>query len=152
MVIVLISILAVYAAPQFNRGTHEVAESAGEVIEAIRYTQVLAMEHSGLGDSEPDGNDDYYCFRITGSSYAVSISDSDSDNTAVNDPVQGGNYRESWSGGVGLTPSVNDICFTARGVPVDTSGSELGADVTITVSRSGANQVVTVEQLTGYAH
>jgi len=156
MVIIVIGIVAVYAAPRFNLDDYEVTEAASEVVEAIRYTQALAMEHSGLADSDTDGNEDLYCFRIAGNNYAVSISDSNS-NPAVNvaDPVTGAvSYTQSWGTGITFNPapSVNDICFSSRGEPIDINGAALGANATITVRSGGANSIITVEQLTGFTH
>jgi len=154
MVIVLVGIISIYAAPRFNLSGYDVTESAGEVVEAIRYTQALAMQHSGLADSDGDGNSDYYCFQVAGNNYTVTISDSDSNAlVTVSDPVSGAaSYTQSWSSGISLTPSVNDLCFSSRGEPVDTGGTTLTSDVTITVASGSSNSTVTVEQLTGYTH
>ncbi len=153
MVIIVIGIIAVYAAPGFNLDNYDVTEAASEVVEAIRYTQTLSMEHSGF-DSDGDTNNDFYCFQIVGNSYTVSLIDNNSNPlAAVADPVTGAAaYTQSWAGGITLAPSVNDICFTSRGEPVDTNNTALAANVTITVTSGGSNAAITVERLTGFTY
>ena len=152
LVIVLIAIIAIYAAPQFNKRDFDVAEAAGEVVEAIRYTQSLAMQHSGKW-LDTDNNQDYYRFQISGNNYSVSLVDSDTVNEVVNPVTGASNYTQSWSSGIKLSTTTTDIFFNSRGEPVNSSGVTL-SEVTITVSDSSdsVSQRITVEQLTGYTH
>jgi MSHA pilin protein MshC len=155
MVMVLISVIAIYAAPRFNPDDYDVTEAASEVIEALRYTQVLSMEHSGM-DTDADSNSDFYCMRMTANGYTVSLIDNNSLPlaTLVADPVTGGaSYTQSWAAGaITLAPTVNDVCFSSQGEPVNTAGAALAADVTITVTSGSSNATVTVEEITGFSH
>lgn len=150
MVIVLVGVIAIYAAPRLNLDSYDATEAAGEVIEALRYTQALSMEHSGF-DSDGDNNYDYYCFQVVGNNYTISLIDVDDNPLAgIANPVTGAaTYTQSWGGGITLTPSVNAICFSSRGEPVNTADAPLG-NATINVQSGTSTTTVTVEQLTGF--
>ncbi len=142
LVIVIVGVLAVYAAPRFDRDAFDVASAADELIEAIRYTQEMAMSHSGI-DDDGDGNPDNYRITLSGGGYTVSLVDSNSTTNVPNPVTNAASYTESWSG-ISLGPATT-INFDSRGRP------DLGADVTITLSRSGESATVDIERATGFA-
>lgn len=146
MVIVLVGILSVFAATRFNLTDYETQETAVELIEAIRYAQAQAMNHSGA-DSDGDGNFDRYRVNLNNAAdtYSIVIDDSNSSNLGdVANPTSGSaTYTQSWTGGVDITPSVAVISFNSRGEPVVGGGATIGINGDITL---------TVEPLTGYVH
>ena len=141
-VMVLLGILSVYAVARFDPDPFDVSAAADELVEAVRYTQQMAMSHSGI-DADGDGNADNYRITITAGGYSITLEDSDS-SANVRDPVTGAvSFSESWSG-VALNPTVT-INFNSRGRP------DLAANATITLSKGGDAQTVTIEQTTGFA-
>jgi MSHA pilin protein MshC len=153
MVIVIIGIVAAYAAPRFNRSEYDVTSAAGEIVEAIRYGQSLALQHSGL-DADGDGNLDYYHFQISGNTYSLTTFDSNSPTLSnITNPVSGAStYTQSWSSGITLASTTADIYFNSRGEPVNNSLNPLTSDTTITVTSGGSSATVIVEQLTGFTY
>ncbi len=153
MVIILVGIIAVYAAPRFNRDTFDLRSASGEVVSALRYAQTMAMQHSGLANVDGGGRD-YYTFQVANNGYTVAIGDSDSTHVDVPNPVGGaGSYSQSWSAGsVGLTASTANIYFTSKGEPIDASGNPLAADTTLSISVGSESDTIIVERLTGYVH
>ncbi|QEP42889.1 type II secretion system protein [Ectothiorhodospiraceae bacterium BW-2] len=150
MVIVLIGILAAYAAPKFNQNEFKVVEKAREVVEAIRYAQAQAMQHSGF--------ENYYGIKFSGNGYQVATMTSDgniaSDNSVKN-LTGSGLYVQSWSSGVSLSSSESTIFFNSRGMPLKpNSGSgavdEIDNDVTITITIGSVSKALTLYQLTGF--
>jgi MSHA pilin protein MshC len=142
LVIVILGVIAVYAAPRFNRDAFDAAAAADELTEAIRYTQEMAMTHSGY-DEDGDGNLDNYRITISASGYTVTLVDSNSSSNVRNPVTKGASYTESWSG-ISLSPTTT-INFDSRGRP------DLGADATITLTAGGDTETVVVEQTTGFA-
>lgn len=142
LVIILVGVLAVYAAPRFDRDAFDVAAAADELTEAIRYTQEMAMSHSGM-DDDGDNNPDNYRIAISTSGYTVSLVDSNSVANVPNPVTRAASYTESWSG-ISLSPATT-INFNSRGRP------DLAADVTITLSLGGESETVTIERQTGFA-
>ena len=154
MVIILIGIIAAYAAPRFDRDGFEVRNASGEVIEAIRYAQTLALQHSGLPDDDGDTNQDFYTFQVAGNGYTVAIGDSNTTHGNVSNPMSGAaSYTQSWAAGeVALATTTANIYFNSRGEPVNSAGNSLAADTTITVTVGGESDTLTVEQLSGFVH
>lgn len=156
MVIVLIGIMAVSVAPKFNSGSFKAVEIAGEVLEAVRYTQTLAMNHSGLADSDSDGNRDYYGIYFASNGYTVAIMDSDNIATPIAAvPALSGNsanYVQSWASGITLTSTVSPVFFSSRGEPLTSAGTALSSNPVITVTVSGNSDTITIQQVTGFAY
>jgi MSHA pilin protein MshC len=142
LVIVILGVIAVYAAPRFDRDAFDAAAAADELTEAIRYTQEMAMSHSGY-DEDGDGNLDNYGITISTSGYTVTLVDSDSISNVRNPITRAASYTESWSG-ISLTPATT-INFDSRGRP------DLGADASITLTSGGDSETVVIEQTTGFA-
>lgn len=155
VVVMLIGIIAAYAAPRFNRDGYDARAASGELIEAVRYAQTMAMQHSGLPNADGGGND-FYTFQIAGNGYTVAIGDNDSTHGPVVNPMTGAApYTQSWAAGdvtLAITAGAADIYFNGHGEPVSSTGAPLTADTTITVTTGGATDTVTIEQLTGFAH
>ncbi len=155
MVMIIIGIMAIYVAPKLNISAFKVVEKSEEVIEAVRYAQVLAMEHSGTNDSDSDGQRDYYGIRFDANGYTVAVMDSNS--THLSDvPNLGGTqstYQQSWgSGEVSLTASQSPIFFSSRGEPLDSSGTPLTAAVTLTLTIHSESQTMTLHHQTGFIY
>jgi MSHA pilin protein MshC len=142
LVIVILGVIAVYAAPRFDRDAFDAAAAADELTEAIRYTQEMAMSHSGQ-DDDGDGNLDNYRITISTSGYTVTLVDSNSSANVRNPETKAASYTESWSG-ISLSPATT-INFDSRGRP------DLSADATITLTSGGDSATVVVEQTTGFA-
>lgn len=143
MVIILVSIMAAYAASRFDRAAYDSEAVAIELIEAVRYAQAMAMAHSGA-DSDGDGNLDRYRINLTTTGYTIVVDDANSANLGnVANPADGSaSYSQSWSSGVTLNPSEAAISFNHHGEPVGlASNATIGINSEITL---------TVERLTGY--
>jgi MSHA pilin protein MshC len=153
MVIILIGIIAAYAAPRFNRDAYDARAASVEIIEAIRYAQTMAMQHSGLA-ADADADPDFYYFQIAGNTYTVAIGDSSTPtiSTVANPMTGAAAYAQSWAAGkvtLAVTGAAS-IHFNSRGEPVSSTGSSLAANTTINVTTGSETNTVTVEQLTGF--
>ncbi len=130
MVIVIMGALSAVAFSRMNSSYFEVAAAAGELVQAIRFTQDKSMSHSGAAN---------YQIAISSSGYEVTQA-----GTPVVNPVTGSSpFIQSWSG-VSLDTTTT-IVFNAYGDP------GLAAPVTITLSKGGDSIAVTVENVTGFA-
>jgi type II secretory pathway pseudopilin PulG len=103
MVMVLIGILAVYAAPRFNRGAFDIEAARRELAEAFRYAQEMSMAHTGQAGFE-------VMIKATGDGFLVRQS-----GVTIADPF-GGAYDRSWAG-VSITNGGTIIGFDGRGAP-----------------------------------
>jgi prepilin-type N-terminal cleavage/methylation domain-containing protein len=130
MVIVIMGALSAVAFSKFSRDAFDVASASGELVQAIRYAQDKSMNHSGANN---------YRIAINASGYTVTQS-----GVAIPHPVTGAaNYTRVWSD-ISLAPAAM-ISFDGYGNPVG-----LGAPLTITVSKGGESDSVTVENVTGF--
>lgn len=130
MVIVIMGALSAVAFSKFSRDAFDVAAASGELVQAIRYAQDKSMSHSGANNFRID---------ITASGYTVSQS-----GVAIPHPVTGAaSYTRAWSD-ISLAPTAT-ITFDAYGNPVG-----LAAPLSITVSKGGESDSVTVEHITGF--
>jgi len=131
MVIVIMAALSVLAFSKFNRNSFDVAAAAGELVQAIRYTQEKSMSHSGASN---------YQIAISGTGYSVTRG-----GTAITHPLTGvTGYTRTWPD-ITLDTTAT-IIFDAWGNP-----SGLGAPLTITLSKGSDSDSVTVENITGFA-
>lgn len=144
MVIVLLGILAVVAAPRLgNLASYELTRVSHDLIEAVRYAQQQSMIHSGA---------DPFQIAISGGGYSVT-----QNGTAITNPLSGAaGYSADgaeWSG-VSVTGS-ETISFDSAGKPacLSTPCSEpTDSSVVISLNKGGDSRSITIEKFTGYAH
>lgn len=138
MVIVLIGIVAVYAAPRMDANLFDARAAAQELAVAIRYTQEQSMNNSGAAPFE---------IAITGTGYAITQG-----GAPIPNPLDNSNYTDSGWAGEGVTTNVAlSLCFNSRGRPFDAGCATATTTPTaITVTAGGDSVVLTVEALTGY--
>jgi len=130
MVIVIMGALSAVAFSRMNNNYFEVAAAAGELVQAIRFTQGKSMSHSGAAN---------YQIAISTSGYEITQA-----GVPVVNPMTGTSpFTQSWSG-VSLDTTTT-IVFNAYGDP------GLAAPLSITVSNGADNIAVTVENITGFA-
>ena len=129
VVILILGILAINVGSRFFTGSaFSDRKIADELIEAIRYTQHLAMSRGG---SES--------FQIVTTSTSYSVQDSGG--TAVSNPNRSSAYTVTIPSDTSLTAKT--ISFNGLGQPTPDE------DTTILV---GSSFTITIEQETGYAH
>lgn len=142
MVIVLIGILAVVAAPRLgDQAVYDLDRATHELIEAIRYAQAQSMVHSGANPFQ---------IAITTSGYTVTQS-----GVAITNPLDGtAGYTNDATEWAGVTISATQtISFNSRGMPTCTTACSTPGDTSVTLSltKSGNNASITIEKFTGYA-
>lgn len=125
LVMVLVGILAVYAAPRLGSG-YDVAAARDELIEALRYAQQQSTSNTGAAS---------FSDALTADGFSVQQG-----GVTVNDPA-GGAYSRQWSD-ITLVPAGTVITFGSRG---DTANS-----VTMTLTGGSDSATVLVEAQTGY--
>lgn len=125
LVMVLVGILAVYAAPRLGGG-YDVAAARDELIEALRYAQQQSMSNTGAAN---------FAVVLAGDGFAIQQG-----GVTVSDPA-GGAYSRQWNG-IAVAPAGTVITFGSRG---DTNNT-----VTMTLTGGGDTANVTVEAQTGY--
>lgn len=131
MVIVIMGALSAVAISKFNRNAFDVVAASGELVQAIRYAQEKSMSHSGAT---------YFQIAISATGYTVSQG-----GAAIAHPVDGSaSYTRTWSD-IALAPAAT-IVFDAYGSP-----QGLAAPLTITLSKGGESDSVTVEHVTGFS-
>ncbi len=129
-VIVIVAILAAYAAPRFDNSGDDIVAARDELTEALRYAQAMSMAHTG---------ETAYRVTLTTDGYRVTQGGTD-----IPDPHEGGtSYTGNWNG-VTVAPAGSAIDFTGRGAPSWNGNVNLTAG-TDTVT-------ITVEPTTGYVH
>ena len=144
MVIVLVGILAVVAAPKLGSlEAYNVHRASYDLLEAIRYAQEQSMINSGANDFQ---------IAISGTGYTVTQS-----GTSISNPLTGASgYTQDASEWSGISLSGGQtISFDHRGIPScsATACSDPGdTSATITLSKSGETASITIEKFTGYAH
>ena len=136
-VIVLLSVLAVFAVARLDLATPSAREATGELIGALRHAQHLALTHSDRSG---------YRVVVEASGYRVR----DDAGNDVNNPLSGTTpFIESWDG-VSVSPT-GTVIFDSRGAPSCSGGLSCSAgNATITVSVSGASETIVIERVTGY--
>lgn len=128
-VIIIVGALTAYIAPKFSRDDFELGSAKDELVEAIRYTQLMSMHQSSL---------DNYQIAISANGYRITQNGTD-----VEDPYTGQSpFQRSWS-----TISINSpvtITFNSRGRP--------SSSASLTLSSGGESTSLTIESITGYVH
>jgi MSHA pilin protein MshC len=140
MVIVLLGILATYAAPKMV-GSKEfrLIQTSHDLMAAIRYAQGRAMSDSG-GDP--------YQIALLANGFSVTQGAA-----AVPHPMSGAasysGESSLWSG-ASLSPTTT-ITFDSRGRPSCTPACDV-SNLTLTLSRGGVSRTIIVERYTGYVY
>lgn len=130
MVIVIMGALSAVAVSKLNRNAFDVVAASGELVQAIRYAQDKSMSHSGATN---------YQIAISGTGYTVTQG-----GAAIIHPVDGTlGYSKTWTD-IALDTTTT-IAFNGYGDP------GLAAPLTITLSKGVDSDVVTVENVTGFA-
>ncbi len=109
------------------------AADAEELLQAIRYTQERAMQHTGDGLS--------YQISLSGTGYSLL-------------PPAAPRYADTLNGVLegGMISPTGTIAFDGRGTPLCSAGlSCTNAPQSINVSASGESVVLTLQPYTGYA-
>jgi MSHA pilin protein MshC len=141
-VIFILSIIAVYAAPRLTSKVFDARAAAGELIEAIRYTQEMSMAHSG---------DTNFQIELLTSGYRVTQGGIDIIDPATRSP----SYQGNWSN---ITLNQNGvISFDSRGKPTCTPpltacSSPGDSDLSIAISAGSDSINITLNRLTGFVH
>lgn len=143
MVIVLIGILAIVAAPRLgDQAVYDLDRATHDLIEAIRYAQEQSMTHSGAS-----------AFQIAISTGGFTVTQS---GTAITNPLDGtAGYTNSATEWAGVSVSAAEtISFNSRGKPTCTNACSEpdDASVSLTLSKSGNTTSITIEKFTGYAY
>ena len=136
-VIVLISVLSVFAVARLDLATPSAREATGELIGALRHAQHLALTHSDRSG---------YQVVLQNSGYRVR----DDAGNDVKNPLSGTTpFIESWDG-VSVTPT-GAVTFDSRGAPSCSGALSCSAtNAQVTVSVSGGSETITIERITGY--
>ena len=136
-VIVLISVLSVFAVARLDLATPSAREATGELIGALRHAQHLALTHSDRSG---------YQVVLQSSGYRVR----DDAGNDVKNPLSGTTpFIESWDG-VSVTPT-GTVTFDSRGAPSCSGGLACSTtNAQVTVSVSGGSESITIERITGF--
>jgi len=143
VMLLVIAVIAVIAAPKMSSDPISVATEAEQLAGDIRYVQTLAMTQAQR-----------YRINLTATGYTFTLADAGG--TAVIHPLTGSTAQINWRSGttVALPPTSlpnNLVAFDGRGVPY-TDGLAtiaLAATATIVLSRSTANQQISISPETG---
>ena len=136
VVILLIGILSIFAAPKFiNDNTFKARGTADEIITSIRHAQRLAMTRG-----------EQYKIEISPTSYQVRKTD----NSPVRHPNGETQYLINTDNGLptNLIQSTINIEFNSLGQPVNNAGVLIASDTDISIPPF----TIRIEEETGYAH
>lgn len=144
MVLVVLGILAVFAAPRmFDRSDFDARGLHDITLSYLRYAQKTAIAQRRT-----------VCISFTSSSIAMRIANvagvfdcAGSSGTVITGPDGNANGSANGASYSGSTPTA--FGFDALGQPVDASGSTV-AKATIQVANAG--KTITIEAITGYVH
>lgn len=141
MVLVLLGILAAYAAPRiFNRSDFDARGMEDMTMSYLRYAQKTAIAQRRT-----------VCLSITGSGISLTLAATAataSCATALNGPD--GKAALAVSGISYATRPAANFSFDGLGQPVNATGTALTSAQTFTVA--GGSRTITVEAATGYVH
>lgn len=140
VVIVLVGIVALIAAPRFfSQPSFDAARFHDAAISAIRYGQKVAVAQRASIYVSTAGNTVALCYN-TGCA------------TPVPSPAGDAAYVVIAPTGISITP-VN-FSFNSLGQPGDTAGPPvpLAVNTTLTISGDGTTRQIVVERETGYVH
>lgn len=136
VVILLIGILSIFAAPKFVKdNTFKARGTADEIITSIRHAQRLAMTRG-----------EQYKINISPTNYHVRKTD----NTAVRHPNGESQYLIDTTNGLptNIIQSTVNVEFNTLGQPVNSAGTLITNDTDISIPPF----TIRIEEETGYAH
>lgn len=143
MVIVLIGIIAIVAAPRLgDQDVYDLDRATHDLIEAIRYAQEQSMTHSGAAPFQ---------IAISTSGFAVTQSGTpilnplDGSAAYTNNVTEWANVSVSSAETISFDSHGKPSCITACSEPEDTS-------VSLTLRKGSSNTSITIEKYTGYAY
>ena len=142
MVVVLLGVLAVFAAPRlFNSNDFNARGFHDEALSYLRYAQKAAVAQRRT-----------VCVTFDDTSLTLTLASaatSTSCNTALRGPRGDSPARASARSGVTFNATPTSFNFDALGQPVNTAGTALGTQV---IQVAGAANAITIEAATGYVH
>ena len=145
VVMVLVGIISAIALARMGNDPVLASTQADQLAGDIRYVQALAMTQGQR-----------YRLNLSATGYTLTLADAGG--TLVRHPVSGSTAQTNWNSGVtiSLPPTNlpnNLIAFDGRGIPyidnVATIALAAASTATITLSKGGANQSITITPLTG---
>ena len=139
-VIAVLVIIAIVAAVAISKGIStskvSVTSEANILKTHLRFAQIKAM-----------GATVSWGINISSGSYTLQ---SNGATATINLPGET-SPTHTFSGGVTATaPATNPITFSTLGIPVNSTGNNLTANLTITLAQGSSTQTVTVTQYTGF--
>jgi len=145
IVIVLVGIISAIALTRTGNDPVMLSTQVDQLAGDIRYVQALAMTQGQR-----------YRINLTATGYTLTLADAGG--TLVPHPVTGSTAQTNWNSGVTVAlPPTNLpnslVAFDGRGIPYtdNVATIALGAAITatITLSKGGASQSITITPLTG---
>src|SRR6267378_7748707 len=143
IVIVLVGIISAIALTRTGNDPVMLSTQVDQLAGDIRYVQALAMTQGQR-----------YRINFFASGYTLTLADAGG--TLVPHPVSGSTAQTNWNSGVTVAlPPTNLpnslVAFDGRGIPYfdNVATNVLAATATITLSKGGANQSVTITPQTG---
>ena len=143
MVVVIVGIISAVALTRTENDTVLLSTQVDQLAGDIRYVQALAMTQGQR-----------YRIDLTLTGYTLRLADAGG--TLVPHPFTGSTAQTNWNSGVTVAlPPTNLpnslVAFDGRGIPYfdNVATNVLAATATITLSKGGANQSVTITPQTG---
>lgn len=148
MVIVLVGVISVYAAPRLGSLTsYDLNQATNELIEVIRFSQETSMIRVDTNYQVVIGAADKY--RVKAYSGSGPASD-------ITSPLTGSSsFIENSSDWSGITVSGLNLSFDTRGYPCATIApctTHMTSTQSITLSTSSESRTIIIEPLTGFVH
>jgi MSHA pilin protein MshC len=149
MVIVLIGIISVYAAPRLGSLTaYNLTQATNELIEVIRFAQETSMIRVDSGFQVVTGGADHY--RVSEYDYTGPTLSNIASPLTGSSPFTANSGE--WSG---ITTSGLSISFDTRGYPcasVAPCMAHMTSVQTISLTAAGESRTITIEPITGFVH
>jgi len=145
IVLVIVGIISAVALTRMGNDPVMLSTQVDQLAGDIRYVQALAMTQGQR-----------YRINFTATGYTLTLADAGG--TLVPHPVTGSTAQTNWNSGVAIALSPtnlpnNLVAFDGRGIPYtnNLATTALGAlnTATITLSKGGTNQSITITPLTG---
>ena len=138
IVMVLVGIISAIALPRMGNDPVMLSTQVDQLAGDIRYVQALAMTQGQR-----------YRINLTATGYTLTLADAGG--TLVPHPVTGSTAQTNWNSGVTVAPAPTLVAFDGRGIPYtdNIATIALAATFTITLSKGGTNQSVTITPQTG---
>lgn len=149
MIIIVVGIVAVYAAPRFGSlSTYNLTRASNELVQAIRFAQEGSMNRVDSSFQLVSGGADI--FRVREYMYSITSTQE------VSSPLTGASpfiaNAGEWSG---ITTSSLNLSFDTRGYPCATvapCSNPMTTTQTITLIAAGETRIITIEPITGFVY